>query len=124
MASTGYLTLKQVGLLSTDASAARVERERVAEETSRLSQVEVRERDDPDLARAKKVHTYASYQRYLKLYPDGRHAAEACRILIEADQRAEDPIWTQARSANNRASHEKCLDRYPNGRYAAEAEAR
>lgn len=122
--STGYLDLAQVGVLAENAGISRAERRRADEEASRLSAAEAYERDEEDWRSSREVHTYAAYQRYLKLYPNGRYAAEARGILAEADRSAEEDLWVEARRIDNRAAYENYLDRYPRGRYVRDAERR
>lgn len=122
--STGYLDDEQVRILAENAEISRAERQRAAEENSRRSQADLYEQDEDDWRSSREVHSYAGYQRYLKLHPNGRYANEARRILAEADQAAEEDLWAEVRRINNRAAYENYLDRYPRGRYTRDAERR
>ncbi len=122
--STGYLDGEQLRILAENAEISRAERQRAAEENSRRSTAELYEQDEDDWRSSREVHTYAGYQRYLKLHPNGRYADEARRILAEADRTAEEDLWAEVRRINNRAAYENYLDRYPRGRYARDAERR
>lgn len=122
--STGYLDGEQLRILAENAEISRAERQRAAEENSRRSTAELYEQDEDDWRSSREVHSYAGYQRYLKLHPNGRYADEARRILAEADQTAEEDLWAEVRRINNRAAYENYLDRYPRGRYTRDAERR
>lgn len=122
--STGYLDGEQLRILAENAEISRAERQRAAEENSRRSTAELYEQDEDDWRSSREVHTYAGYQRYLKLHPNGRYADEARRILAEADRTAEEDLWAEVRRINNRAAYENYLDRYPRGRYVRDAERR
>lgn len=122
--STGYLDGGQLRILAENAEISRAERQRAAEENSRRSQADLYEQDEDDWRSSREVHSYAGYQRYLKMHPTGRYADEARRILAEADNTAEEDLWAEVRRINNRASYENYLDRYPRGRYTRDAERR
>lgn len=122
--STGYLDAGQIRVLAENAEISRAERIRAEEASRRLSEAERYEQDETDWRSSREVHTYAGYQRYLKLHPNGRYADEARRILAEADRTAEEELWAEVRRINNRAAYENYLDRYPQGRYARDAERR
>ncbi len=122
--STGYLDDEQLRILAENAEISRAERQRAAEESSRRSQAELYEQDEDDWRSSREVHSYAGYQRYLKLHPNGRYANEARRILAEADEAAEEDLWAEVRRIDNRAAYENYLDRYPRGRYTRDAERR
>ena len=122
--STGYLDGEQLRILAENAEISRAERRRAEEAASRFSAAEALEQDEDDWQASREVHTYAGYQRYLKLHPNGRYADEARRILAEADRRAEEELWAEVRRIDNRSAYENYLDRYPRGRYVRDAERR
>ncbi len=122
--ATGYLDAEQIRILAENAEISRAESTRAQEESRRLSEAERYEQDEADWRSSREVHTYAGYQRYLKLHPNGRYANEARRILAEADRNSEEELWAEVRRINNRAAYENYLDRYPRGRYARDAERR
>lgn len=122
--STGYFDREQLRILAENAEILRAERQRAAEENSRRSTAEVYEQDEDDWRSSREVHTYAGYQRYLKLHPNGRYADEARQILAEADRIAEEELWAEVRRIDNTAAYANYLDRFPRGRYVRDAERR
>lgn len=122
--STGYFDREQLRILAENAEILRAERQRAAEENSRRSTAEVYEQDEDDWRSSREVHTYAGYQRYLKLHPNGRYADEARQILAEADRTAEEELWAEVRRIDNTAAYANYLDRFPRGRYVRDAERR
>jgi hypothetical protein len=58
----------------------------------------------------------ASYESYLKAWPDGLHVAEA-------QERYDEHGWAGAQSANTISSYRHYVSAHPQGRYAQEAEA-
>lgn len=122
--STGYLDREQVRILAENAQISQAERQRAAEDNSRRTTAQLYEQDEDDWRSSREVHSYAGYQRYLKLHPNGRYADEARRILAEADRSAEEELWANVRRIDNRAAYENYLDRYPRGRYTRDAERR
>lgn len=122
--SNGYFDREQLRILAENAEILRAERQRAAEENSRRSTAEVYEQDEDDWRSSREVHTYAGYQRYLKLHPNGRYADEARQILAEADRTAEEELWAEVRRIDNTAAYANYLDRFPRGRYVRDAERR
>ena len=122
--STGYFDREQLRILAENAEILRAERQRAAEENSRRFTAEVYEQDEDDWRSSREVHTYAGYQRYLKLHPNGRYADEARQILAEADRTAEEELWAEVRRIDNTAAYANYLDRFPRGRYVRDAERR
>ncbi len=59
-------------------------------------------------------NTTISYQKYLRLYPEGR-------FFSEASSKKEDLIWEEANKSNNPAELYNYLSDYPNGKYSDEA---
>ena len=108
-------------------------------------------RDDMAWGWAVVADNVAAYERYLAVWPDGRHASEARRRLdgfawddarrtgtvvsyqaylerspqgrhaSEARQRLDDFAWDDARRTATVVSHQAYLDRFPEGRHASEA---
>ena len=122
--STGYFDGEQLRILAENAEISRAERQRASEESSRFTASEALEQDEDDWRSSREVHSYAGYQRYLKLHPNGRYADDARRILADADRTAEEELWSEVRRIDNRAAYENYLDRYPRGRYTRDAERR
>ena len=91
-------------------------RTRTPEEEERLAQLA--ERDDGAWETARSVGTAAAYGGYLTVYPSGRHADEAQRLLVEAK---DDEAYERARADHTVAAYEQYLTEYPNGRHADEA---
>lgn len=60
------------------------------------------------------INTIASYDNYLKAYPEGKYVKE---ILL----RKENITWKKVQSKNDKASYKRYLEVYPNGRYNNEA---
>lgn len=63
----------------------------------------------------------ADYERFLKLHPDGIHAAQA-QSAVERLRRELD-AWQAAQNADDRQAVERYLDEFPSGAYVSEARA-
>ena len=101
---TGYLTGEQARALIAEGQRA-----------------EEWENDDRTFARAKVADTAAAYEAYLSEYPDGRHAAEARRLLKAIHVREDDAAFARAKRADTAAAYAAYLSQYPDGRHAAQA---
>ena len=101
---TGYLTANQANTL-----------------VDKGREVDERRKDDAAFARAKAANTASAYEAYLSEYPEGRHVAEARRLLEAVRAREDDAAFARAKQADTEASYAAYLSRYPEGRHAAEA---
>ena len=101
---TGYLTAEQARELIAEGEAAGE-----------------REQDDRAFARAKAADTEEAYLAYLSEFPDGRHAAEARRLLEAVRAREDDAAFARAKRADTAAAYAAYLSQYPDGRHASEA---
>ena len=101
---TGYLTAEQAQALMAEGVAA-----------------EAQENDDRAFARAKAADTAEAYETYLSEYPNGRHVAEARRLLEAIHDREDDAAFARAKRADTEAAYAAYLSQYPDGRHAAEA---
>ena len=77
--------------------------------------------DDAVFARAKAANTAAAYLAYLSEYPEGRHVAEAKRLLEAVRAREDDAAFARAKRADSSAAYAAYLSQYPDGRHAVEA---
>lgn len=122
--STGYLNAEQVALLGLSAQRARDARARDEAERRRISAEEARRLDDSAWFRADAAGSISAYQRYLRAYPEGRHAAAARRALTSAVAREDAAAWEEARRIDSAGAYEDYLDRFPSGRHATDAQRR
>ena len=83
--------------------------------------VEEREKDDTAFRQARAADTAAAYKAYLSKYPNGRHAAEAKRLLEAILAREDDAAFARAKKVDTATAYEAYLSQYPDGHHAAEA---
>ena len=111
--TTSYLTQLQVARLERQGAARRAE---------------IRAEDEAYWASTGATGREPDLVAYLERYPQGRHAAEAKKMLNEiALQRAraaERAAWDTAREADTAAAYRAFLEAHPDGRFAAQARTR
>lgn len=66
----------------------------------------------------KNVATVAAYQKFLAIYPKGRYATEARRLMVEQE---DTEAWQNALKKNTIVSYDAYLERYPNGKHQHKA---
>ncbi|MBQ0128410.1 MAG: hypothetical protein KBT57_01090 [bacterium] len=62
------------------------------------------------------------FQRYMDIYPNGRHVADANAKIAETRNREEQEKWNDALKVNNMTGYIGYLHAYPNGVHAAEVD--
>ena len=70
---------------------------------------------------ARRTDTVASYQQFLRLFPNGEFASQAQARVRELQEAAD---WEQATRADTAESYQQFVDRHPQGRMADEARIR
>ena len=73
---------------------------------------------DSDFDAAVRANSVSAFDDYLRLHPDGAHAAEARTLLAAL---VEDREWQRARAAGNSDSYQQYLRGYPSGAHAHDA---
>lgn len=130
---------------------AKAEAKRVAEEEARIAKeredsiAKVRadslelarkdsilKRDDFEWTQAKRRNSIPALRRYIQLFPDGRHVAEANSLITQIEQRIANDnkrrdrqrdinTWSVANRQNTVSSYESYLRSYPRGVYSTQA---
>jgi hypothetical protein len=88
----------------------------------------IQKRDDNAFSKAKSANTMHAFEKYLKNYPKGRHAAEAKKkfddlkqAIVLEDKIKDDTLYADAANTNTISAYENYLNKFPYGLHVRDA---
>ncbi|MBO43306.1 MAG: hypothetical protein CMM28_06235 [Rhodospirillaceae bacterium] len=101
------------------------------EQIQREKKAAIKAADEATYHLAKDINTIKSYERYLKIYPQGEHKHEAAatikdlkrKLAVEARLKEEKAAWRKASTTEKKADYEAYLAKHSDGPNADQAKA-